>query len=347
VSAPQHGAAPSAGGELLRVEQLDVRYPIFGGLMLRKKAEVHAVEDLSFAIRPGETLGLVGESGCGKSTVGRALLNILWTTAPDVEIKGHAYFASERGEVDLLALSRRKLRPYRSDLQMIFQDPYSSLNPRLTVGQIVEEPLTLHKRGMSRAERLDRVGWLLDKVGLSAEQSHRYPHEFSGGQRQRIGFARALATNPKLIVADEPVSALDVSIQSQVINLLMDLQDEFGLTYLFIAHDLSVVVHISTRIAVMYLGCLVELGPALEVYHHPRHPYSKALLSAVPLPDPSKARAGRIILKGDVPTPINKPSGCVFRGRCPIARPACAEARPPLLEVAAGHFAACPYHAEM
>jgi len=334
-------------GPLLRVEGLDVRYPIFGGVLLRKQAEVHAVEDLSFAMQPGETLGLVGESGCGKSTVGRALLNILWTTAPDAAIKGHAYFASERGEVDLLALSRRRLRPYRSDLQMIFQDPYSSLNPRLTVGQIIEEPLTLHKRGMGRRERLQRVGWLLEKVGLSAEQSHRYPHEFSGGQRQRIGFARALATNPKLIVADEPVSALDVSIQSQVINLLMDLQEEFGLTYLFIAHDLSVVVHISTRIAVMYLGCLVELGPALEVYHRPRHPYSKALLSAVPLADPGKTRAGRIILEGDVPTPINKPSGCVFRGRCPIARPACAEARPPLAEVASGHFAACPYHAEM
>ena len=338
----------ATSGELLRVENLDVRYPIFGGVMLRKVAEVHAVDDVSFAVRPGETLGLVGESGCGKSTVGRALLNILWTTAPDVEIKGHAYFNADGRAVDLLPLNRRQMRPYRSELQMIFQDPYSSLNPRLTVGQIIEEPLTLHRSGMGRAERIERVGWLLDKVGLSAEQSHRYPHEFSGGQRQRIGFARALATNPKLIIADEPVSALDVSIQAQVINLLMDLQQEFGLTYVFIAHDLSVVVHISTRIAVMYLGCIVEIGDAKDVYHRPLHPYSKALLSAVPRPDPSKAgKAKRIILKGDVPTPINKPSGCAFRTRCPIAKPDCAAARPPLVEVSSGHYAACPYHDEM
>ncbi|MCP5064928.1 MAG: ATP-binding cassette domain-containing protein [bacterium] len=338
---------PKSGNEtLLRVENLDVRYPIFGGVMLHKVAEVHAVDSISFALKEGETLGLVGESGCGKSTVGRALMNILWTTAPDAEIDGHAYFKHHGSEVDLLSMSRRAMRPYRSELAMIFQDPYSSLNPRLTVGQIIEEPMLIHKKEMASGERLERVGWLLDKVGLSAEQSHRYPHEFSGGQRQRIGFARALATNPKLIIADEPVSALDVSIQAQVINLLMDLQDEFGLTYMFIAHDLSVVEHIGTRIAVMYLGSVVELGSAHEVYHNPKHPYSKALLSAVPLPDPKRTDKGqRIILEGDVPTPINKPSGCSFRTRCPIAKPECAEHVPALVEVEPGHLAACPHHA--
>ncbi len=340
---------PKSGNDtLLRVENLDVRYPIFGGVMLRKVAEVHAVDSISFALKEGETLGLVGESGCGKSTVGRALMNILWTTAPDAEINGHAYFRHKGSEVDLLPMSRRAMRPYRSELAMIFQDPYSSLNPRLTVGQIIEEPMLIHKKEMASGERLERVGWLLDKVGLSAEQSHRYPHEFSGGQRQRIGFARALATNPKLIIADEPVSALDVSIQAQVINLLMDLQDEFGLTYMFIAHDLSVVEHIGSRIAVMYLGSVVELGSAHEVYHNPKHPYSKALLSAVPLPDPKRADKGqRILLEGDVPTPINKPSGCSFRTRCPIAKAECAEHIPALVEVEPGHLAACPHHASM
>jgi len=333
---------------ILEVEHLDVRYPIFGGIMLRKVAEVHAVDDVSFTLHDGETLGLVGESGCGKSTVGRSLLNLLWTTAPDVEVKGHAYFKRNGKRVDLIPLSRRKMRPHRTDLQMIFQDPYSSLNPRLTVGQIIEEPMTIHKPGMSKAERVERVGWLLDRVGLSAEQSHRYPHEFSGGQRQRIGFARALSTNPKVIIADEPVSALDVSIQAQVINLLMDLQEEFDLTYMFIAHDLSIVEHLSTRIAVMYLGTIVEIGSSDDVYHHPLHPYSKALLSAVPLPDPRRAGTyQRILLEGDVPTPINKPSGCPFRTRCPIAKESCALERPPLVEVTPGHWAACPWHAEM
>jgi oligopeptide transport system ATP-binding protein len=239
------------------------------------------------------------------------------------------------------------MRPYRDGLQMIFQDPYSSLNPRLSVGQIIEEPLRLHTK-MKGNERMDRVGWLLDKVGLKPEHSHRYPHEFSGGQRQRIGFARALATNPKIIIADEPVSALDVSIQAQVINLLMDLQEEFGLTYMFIAHDLSVVVHISKRIAIMYLGSVVEIGPSEDVYYRPLHPYAKALLSAVPLPEPQRAGKGeRVILKGDVPTPINKPSGCSFRTRCPIAKPECAEEIPPLVEEESGHWVACPWHEEM
>ena len=333
---------------LMKVENLDVRYPIFGGVMLRKIAEVHAVAGIGFTLNDGETLGLVGESGCGKSTVGRAILNILWSTAPDVEVKGKALFKYKGEWVDLLPMGRRKVRPYRSELQMIFQDPYSSLNPRLTVGQIVEEPLTIHKPEMSRSERTDRVAWLLDKVGLSAEQSHRYPHEFSGGQRQRIGFARALATNPPLIVADEPVSALDVSIQAQVINLLMDLQEEFGLTYLFIAHDLSVVEHLSTRIAVMYLGSIVEIGTADEIYNHPMHPYSKALISAVPLPDPAlRGRRKRILLEGDVPTPINKPSGCSFRTRCPIAKPECAGEVPQLVDTGGGHMVACPFHEQM
>jgi oligopeptide/dipeptide ABC transporter ATP-binding protein len=332
---------------LLDIRHLDVRYPIFGGVFQRKVAEVHAVDDASFDLQQGETLGVVGESGCGKTTVGRAILNILWTTAPDVEVRGEVLFKHDGAWVDLVGLGRRRMRPYRADLQMIFQDPYSSLNPRLTVGQTIEQPLQIHT-DMSKEQRIERVGWLLEKVGLSTEQSNRYPHEFSGGQRQRIGFARALATNPKLIIADEPVSALDVSIQAQVINLLMDLQDEFGLTYMFIAHDLSVVEHIATRIVIMYLGTVVEMGPADDVYHRPIHPYGKALLSAVPLPDPTRPGKGeRIILEGDVPTPINKPPGCTFHPRCPIARPECRQERPALVEVRAGHFAACPYHADM
>lgn len=337
----------ATGRDILQVRDLHVHYPIFGGVMLRKVAEVRAVDGVSFDLVGGETLGLVGESGCGKSSVGRAMLNVLWTTAPDVEIKGELLLRHNGNWVDLAGMSRRQMRPYRKDMQMIFQDPYSSLNPRQTVGQIIEEPLRIHT-DMDRRERLDRIAWLLDKVGLSAEQSHRYPHEFSGGQRQRIGFARALATNPKIIVADEPVSALDVSIQAQVINMLMDLQEEFDLTYLFIAHDLSVVEHISKRIAVMYLGHIVEIGSSEQVYHRPSHPYSKALLSAVPLPDPvGAAGRKRIVLEGDVPTPISKPSGCPFRTRCPIARPECAEHFPELKEVESGHLAACPWHDEM
>jgi oligopeptide/dipeptide ABC transporter ATP-binding protein len=243
--------------------------------------------------------------------------------------------------VDLASLSRSKMRPYRPDLQMIFQDPYSSLNPRMTVGQIVEEPLKIHTKSSSK-DRKDRVGWLLSKVGLSREQQNRYPHEFSGGQRQRIGIARALATNPKIVIADEPVSALDVSIQAQVVNLMQDLQDEFGLSYLFIAHDLSVVRHIAQRITVMYLGQIVEIGEAERIYKTPLHPYSRALLSAVPRPDPEAARDRRIRLSGDVPNPINKPSGCAFRTRCPIAKPSCADAVPPL-EWKEGRWVACPW----
>lgn len=329
-------------GNILEVKDLKVVFPVHGGVFLRKVAEVKAVDGVSFEIEDGETLGLVGESGCGKSTVGKAIINILKFSSPDVHVTGEVWMKTGDGDIDLLKLKRNDIRKYRGLIQMIFQDPYSSLNSRLTVGQIVMEPLMYHTQ-MNKQERLDRVAWLLEKVGLQAEQSKRYPHEFSGGQRQRIGIARALATNPKLIIADEPVSALDVSIQAQVINLLQSLQNEFDLSILFIAHDLSVVEHISSRIAVMYLGSIVEVGDGKEVYHMPVHPYSRALLSAVPLPNPDRRDKQRIILKGDVPTPLHKPSGCGFRTRCPIAKPDCA-VNVPLLEFKKeGHFAACPY----
>ena len=273
-------------GILLDVQDLVVRFPVFGGVLLRRVGEVEAVKGISFQLHRGETLGLVGESGCGKTTVGRAIINILRAMSYRVEVGGRILYHHASGVVDLAALSRTQMRPYRADLQMVFQDPYSSLNPRKTVDQIVGEPLRIHTR-MSRAERADRVRWLLEKVGLSARHMNRYPHEFSGGQRQRIGIARALATNPKIVIADEPVSALDVSIQAQVINLMQDLQEEFGLSYIFIAHDLSVVRHISNRIAVMSWGNIVEIGPAEKIYQHPEHPYSKTLLAAAPRPDPA------------------------------------------------------------
>jgi oligopeptide/dipeptide ABC transporter ATP-binding protein len=326
---------------ILAVDRLTVRFPVSGGVFLRRIGEVRAVDDVSFTLQRGETLGLVGESGCGKTTVGRAIVNILRTMAYGVEVEGKILYQAAAGTVDLAHLSRRAMRAYRADLQMVFQDPYASLNPRHTVARIVGEPLAIHSRAPAR-ERAERVAWLLGKVGLSAEQANRYPHEFSGGQRQRIGLARALATNPKLVIADEPVSALDVSVQAQVINLMQDLQDELGLSYLFIAHDLSVVRHISNRIAVMYLGQIVELGDAATVYERPLHPYSRALLAAAPRPDPSVRRARHAKLSGDPPSPMNKPSGCPFRTRCPIARPACAEQRPPL-EWREGRFVACPY----
>ena len=328
---------------IITVENLSVSFPVFGGVFLGKVAEIKAVEGVTFNLYPGETLGVVGESGCGKTTVGRAVINILKFIAPDVLIGGDILFNDGDGPVNITHLKKRQMRPYRSMIQMIFQDPFASLNPRLTVSKIVEEPLLIHLH-MSKTEREDRIGWLLEKVGLDPEQAQRYPHEFSGGQRQRIGIARALATNPKVIIADEPVSALDVSIQAQVINLLQELQEDLNLTFLFIAHDLSVVEHIARRIAVMYLGHLVEIGPSQEVYHDPKHPYTRALLSAVPLPDPKRiADHHRIILKGDVPSPLAKPSGCPFRTRCPIAKPQCAEKVPELKHIGDDRFVACPY----
>ncbi|MBN8585005.1 MAG: ATP-binding cassette domain-containing protein [Ignavibacteria bacterium] len=327
---------------ILEVKDLKVKFPVHGGVFLGKVAEVKAVDGVSFTMKQGETLGIVGESGCGKSTLGKAIINILKFSSPDVDITGEVLLNTGSEMIDLTKLSRNDIRKYRGLVQMIFQDPYSSLNARLTVGQIIEEPMLYHTN-MPKKQRLERISMLLEKVGLQPEQSKRYPHEFSGGQRQRIGIARALATNPKLIIADEPVSALDVSIQAQVINLMQELQKEFDLSIMFIAHDLSVVEHISSRIAVMYLGNIVEVGSGREVYHHPKHPYSKALLSAVPLPNPKFRHKERVILKGDVPTPLRKPSGCGFRTRCPIAQPVCADAVPPLEEKAPGHTAACPF----
>src|SRR5882672_9830219 len=329
------------GEILLDVQDLVVKFPVFGGVLLRRVGEVEAVKGISFQLHRGETLGLVGESGCGKTTVGRAIINILRAMSYRVEISGRILYHHASGIVDLASLSRTQMRPYRADIQMVFQDPYSSLNPRKTVDQIVGEPLRIHTK-MSRGERAERVRWLLEKVGLSARHVSRYPHEFSGGQRQRIGIARALATNPKIVIADEPVSALDVSIQAQVINLMQDLQQEFGLSYIFISHDLSVVRHISNRIAVMYFGKIMEVGPAELIYKTPLHPYSRALLSAVPRPDPEAAQNRRIRLTGDVPNPIRKPSGCAFRTRCPIAQPSCADKVPPL-EFKQGRWVACPY----
>ena len=329
---------------LLKVEDLRVHFPIHGGIMLKKVAEVRAVDGISFTVKKGETVGLVGESGCGKTTVGRAIVNILRSGAPDVEIYGKILYNSSNGWVDLASLKKREMRQYRKDIQMIFQDPFSSLNPRMLVRDIISEPMDITQRGMTTAEKDERVFWLLDKVGLSKEQAYRYPHEFSGGQRQRVGFARALATNPKIIVADEPVSALDVSIQAQVINLLQDLQEELDLTYIFIAHDLSVVDHISDRIAVMYLGNMVELGGSEDVYRNPQHPYSRALLEAVPLPDPDRVKTkDRKLLEGDVPSPMAKPSGCSFRTRCPVVRDVCAKDVPEFTDRGNGRSVACPF----
>jgi oligopeptide/dipeptide ABC transporter ATP-binding protein len=309
---------------LISVRGLVKHFPVEGSTDV-----VRAVDGVSFEIFAGETLGLVGESGCGKSTVGRCLLRLIEPTS------GHIYFDGR----DILALNKKELREIRREMQIIFQDPYASLNPRMKIGDIVGEPLVIHNQG-TKSERRDRVAALLRRVGLDPDYMKRYAHEFSGGQRQRIGVARALALNPKLIVADEPVSALDVSVQAQVVNLLQDLQQEFKLTYLFISHGLAVVEHISTRVAVMYLGRIVEIAGAAELYAQPLHPYTQALLSAIPIPDPKQKRK-RIVLQGDVPTPINPPSGCRFRTRCPLAIEECAQIDPELREVSPGHQVAC------
>ncbi len=324
-------------GKLLEVQDLKIYYPVHAGVFLRKVGDVKAVDGVSFSVKEGETLGLVGESGCGKTTVGKGIMRLIDVTS------GAVRFTTKAGPtVDLVPLDRGRMRPLRAEIQMIYQDPFSSLNPRWSVGDIISEPLGVHMAHLSQKERDDKVAWLLEKVGLRGEQAYRYPHEFSGGQRQRVGIARALATAPRLLVADEPVSALDVSIQAQVINLMQDLQQEFGLGYIFIAHGLSVVEHISHRIAVMYLGNMVEIGPAHEVYAKPIHPYTKALISAVPLPDPQVTRPDRQRLQGEVPSPLAKPSGCPFRTRCPVAVKSCAEQLPPLVEVAPERFVACP-----
>lgn len=316
---------------LLHVDGLKMHFPIYKGVIRRQVGVVHAVDGVSFKIHKGETLGLVGESGCGKSTTGRTILRLYEPTAGKIIYDG----------VDLASLSKREIRKMRRKLQIIFQDPYASLNPRMTVEEIVGEPLIVHKIANGK-EIHNIVQELLNVVGLNPDFSDRYPHEFSGGQRQRIGIARALALQPEIIICDEPISALDVSIQAQVVNLLEDLQDQFGLTYLFIAHDLSMVRHISDRVAVMYLGVIVELAERDELFDHPLHPYSQALLSAVPIPDPVvEEQRRRILLKGDVPSPVNPPSGCRFRTRCPIARSICTEQRPEWREVKPRHMVAC------
>ena len=318
---------------LLRVENLKMHFPIYRGVFQRQVGAVLAVDGISFDVRRGETLGLVGESGCGKSTTGRAILQLYKPTAGNVHFEG----------VDLIKLRGEELRHMRRKMQMIFQDPYASLNPRMTVEQIVGEPLIVHSAATGK-EIHERVENLLGLVGLNPAFATRYPHEFSGGQRQRIGVARALALQPSFIICDEPISALDVSIQAQVVNLLEELQEQFNLTYLFIAHDLSMVRHISKRVAVMYLGVIVELTSRDELYLNPLHPYTQALLSAVPIADPVvSAQRQRTILEGDVPSPANPPSGCHFRTRCPIAESICAEKQPEFRELKAGHFVACHF----
>ena len=316
---------------LLQVEDLQMHFPIYRGIIQRQVGAVRAVDGITFNVKRGETLGLVGESGCGKSTTGRTILQLYRPTAGSVHFEN----------VDLVHTRGEELRKMRRKMQMIFQDPYASLNPRMTVADIVGEPLMVHSVATGK-EIQDRVQHLLEIVNLNPSFASRYPHEFSGGQRQRIGVARALALQPSFIVCDEPISALDVSIQAQVVNLLEELQEQFNLTYLFIAHDLSMVKHISDRVAVMYLGVIVELAGRDELYAKPLHPYTQALLSAVPIPDPiADAKRERVILKGDVPSPANPPSGCRFRTRCPIAEAVCAETRPEFREIRPGHFVAC------
>ncbi|HRX58405.1 MAG TPA: ABC transporter ATP-binding protein [Eubacteriales bacterium] len=319
--------------KLLEIENLRKYFPVKSGLF--RKDYVQAVQDVSLHIFEGETLGIVGESGCGKTTLGRTILRLYEPTSGKIVYDGETIFDSEQK----IAV---KMLPYCRKIQLIFQDPSASLDPRMTVGEIVGEALDIHKLTHGKAERAERISKLLEDVGLNSEHANRFPHEFSGGQQQRIGIARALAVEPEFIVCDEPISALDVSIQSQVINMLEDLQNERGLTYMFIAHDISVVRHISNRIGVMYLGCLVELAESYELCNKPIHPYTQTLLSAVPLPDPKKNRSRkRILLEGDIPSPLNPPSGCRFHTRCPYAMPKCSEAAPEFKEYSPGHFAAC------
>ena len=334
---PLGGSPAVPGGQganmspLLKVENLVKQFPIHGGLLGRVVDHVHAVDGVSFDLAAGETLGVVGESGCGKSTTGRCILRLIEPTSGEVTFEGKS----------VTHASKQELRALARDMQIIFQDPYASLNPRMTVGAIIGEALTIHKLTKTRREYEERIVQLLETVGLAADHMRRYPHEFSGGQRQRIGIARALAVSPKLIVCDEAVSALDVSIQAQVINLLEDLRSQFSLTYIFIAHDLSVVEHISHRVAVMYLGRIVEIAPAKRLYTDPKHPYTEALLSAVPIPDPSVKRV-RIPLQGDVPSPIHPPPGCHFHTRCPIAQKGWCDVQSPVLKrVGEGHWVAC------
>jgi oligopeptide/dipeptide ABC transporter ATP-binding protein len=327
------GAGANGAQPLIEVRDLKKHFPIIKGVFSRPAGTVYAVDGVSFHINPGETLGLVGESGCGKSTVGRTLLKLVEPTAGHIIVRGE----------DISRLDHGKMLPYRRQMQMIYQDPYASLNPRMPAGEIVGEPFVIHSVATG-GERQDRVAVLFERVGLRPELMHAYPHEFSGGQRQRIGIARALALSPEFVVADEPVSALDVSIQAQIINLLMDLQDEFKLSYLFVAHDLAVVEHLSHRVAVMYLGRIVELTDKTTLFDTPLHPYTEALLSAVPIPKYSARSRKRVILKGDVPSPINPPPGCHFHTRCRYAHVRCREEVPALREVAPNHWARCHLH---
>jgi oligopeptide/dipeptide ABC transporter ATP-binding protein len=329
--APTRESTLAQSDEILRVEGLKKYFPMGGGFLSGPVLEIKAVDDVSFSVRRGETFGLVGESGCGKTTLGQTLVRLYEPTAGSILFNGQ----------ELSGRSQKAMRPIRRQLQMIFQDPSASLDPRMTISSIISEPMAVSKVG-SKQERHERVQELLRVVGLNAYFANRYPHEFSGGQRQRIGIARALALSPELVVCDEPVSALDVSIQAQVLNLMKDLREQFDLTYIFIAHNLAVVAHIADRIAVMYLGKIVEISDARAITENPMHPYTKALISSIPIPEPGKAK-GRILLEGDVPSPVNPPSGCRFHPRCPIAKPNCAVDEPHLEEKLPGHWVSCHY----